>query len=51
MKDSELLEIVKALYVWHKHYDGTLDHCAPAVHAEQWLSENGLKEDLDNEKD
>lgn len=49
MNDSELLEIVKALYLWHKHYDGQLDHCAPATHAEQWLSENGLKQDLDKE--
>ena len=40
----ELLDCVRAMYRWRKYYDGQLDHCAPAVVAEQILVELG--EDL-----
>ena len=51
MKENEqLLACVKEMYLWHHNYDternGALDACAPAVHAEQILSEMGLLKGL-----
>lgn len=44
---QELLDCVKFLYLWHKYYDGQLDHCAPAVKAEQILHEMGILDKID----